>query len=221
MIAKSAVRIENGNALPGLPHGQATQRPLDNKIYIMDSLGMKAKYLLAGMLAVALMATGSHTATAASLPSNAGYETGFSPNAGALDLVVKGIHSAKSSVLVAAYSFTSKPIATALLDAHRRGVKVAVVADQDSNRKQYSAVQFLANQGVPVRTNGHYAIFHHKFMVIDGQHLETGSFNYSAAAASKNAENVLMLWNVKPIASNFAQEWQRLWNEATPVAKAY
>lgn len=182
---------------------------------------MKATNLLAGVLAAVFLAASSGMATATGLPSNAGYEAGFSPNAGALDLVVKGIQGAKSSILVAAYSFTSKPIATALLDAHRRGVKVVVVADQDSNRKQYSAVQFLANQGVPVRTNGRYAIFHHKFMVIDGQHLETGSFNYSAAAASKNAENVLMLWNVKPIASNYAQEWQRLWNEATPVAKAY
>ncbi|MDN0082460.1 phospholipase D family protein [Crenobacter sp. SG2305] len=176
------------------------------------------KSLLTVMLAMALTST---AAMATPLPAGAGYEVGFSPNAGSLELVLKGISSAKSQILVAAYSFTSKPIATALLNAHRRGVKVFVVADQKDNSKAYSAVQFLANQGVPVKVNGNYSIFHHKFMVFDGVSVETGSFNYSAAAANKNAENVLLLSNVKPLADNYTREWQRLWNEATPVAKAY
>ncbi|QND84634.1 Putative nuclease [Chromobacterium vaccinii] len=157
----------------------------------------------------------------APLPAGADYEVGFSPKAGGLVLVLQGIDGAKSSILVAAYSFTSKPIAESLLNAHKRGVKVQVVADEKSNRKGYSAAQFLANQGVPVRLNGNYAIFHHKFMVIDGQHVETGSFNYSAAAASRNAENVLLLRNVKPLASQYATEWARLWDEAMPLPKAY
>ncbi|AOZ48861.1 endonuclease [Chromobacterium vaccinii] len=158
---------------------------------------------------------------AAPLPAGADYEVGFSPNAGGLVLVLQGIDGAKSSILVAAYSFTSKPIAESLLNAHKRGVKVQVVADEKSNRKGYSAAQFLANQGVPVRLNGNYAIFHHKFMVIDGQNVETGSFNYSAAAANRNAENVLLLRNVKPLANKYAAEWTRLWDEATPLPKAY
>ena len=80
---------------------------------------------------------------------------------------------------------------------------------------------FLANQGVPVRLNGHYAIHHHKFMVVDGQHLELGSFNYSAAAASKNAENALLLWRFPALAAGYQTEWQRLWDEAEPLAPAY
>ena len=155
------------------------------------------------------------------VPAGAKYEIGFSPNAGALDAVLKVINTSKSQILVAAYSFTSKPVATALLAAHNRGVKVFVVADQKDNQKQYSATTFLANQGVPVRLNGHYAIFHHKFMVSDGVNVELGSFNYSAAAADKNAENALVLWNVKPIADAYSSEWKRLWDEATPLEKAY
>jgi len=79
----------------------------------------------------------------------------------------------------------------------------------------------LANHGVPVRLNGNYAIHHHKFMVIDDENLETGSFNYSSAAANKNAENVLLLWHVKPMAQTYRKEWQRLWNEAEPLAANY
>ena len=79
----------------------------------------------------------------------------------------------------------------------------------------------MANNGVAVKLDGNYPIFHHKFMVIDGINLETGSFNYSAAAADKNAENVLLLWNVPQIAQTYDKEWQRLWNEAQVVSPSY
>lgn len=155
------------------------------------------------------------------LSSQAAFDIGFSPRGESLNIVLNAIHAARSSILVAAYSFTSKPISTALLAAHRRGLTVKLVADEKSNRQNYSAAHFLANQGVPVRLNSHYAIHHHKFMVIDGEHLETGSFNYSAAAAQKNAENVLVLWNVKPMAHQYAIEWQRLWDEGADLRAAY
>lgn len=134
------------------------------------------------------------------LPAGSTFDVGFSPYGRALDVVLDGIADARQSILVAEYSFTSKPIATALLNAHKRGIKVFVVADQKDNSTGYSAVRFLANEGVPVRLDGNYAIHHHKFMVIDGVNLETGSFNYSAAAANRNAENALLLRNVKPLA---------------------
>ena len=149
------------------------------------------------------------------------FDIGFSPEGTAQDLILLGINQAKESILVAAYSFTSKTISLALLEAHRRGVKVMVVADKGSSGKKYSATTFLANQGVSVRTNGKYTVFHHKFMVIDGLHLKTGSFNYSASAARKNAENVLILWNVPPIAKIYTLEWSKLWNEGISVKPHY
>ena len=149
------------------------------------------------------------------------YEIGFSPKGESLQIVLKGISEAKESILVAAYSFTSKPISEALLDAHKRGVRVAVVADHKGNSGRYTAVNFLANHGVPVRLNGRYAILHHKFMVIDGSAVQLGSFNYSAAAVDKNAENVLLLKDVPGIASQYAEEWNRLWGEGVEVKPNY
>lgn len=134
---------------------------------------------------------------------------------------MKAITAAEKEILVAAYSFTSKPITEALLTAHRRGVSVWVMVDAKSNTGRYTAATFLANHDVPVRRNGKYAIMHHKFMVIDGKHVQTGSFNYSAAAVSRNAENVLMLWNMPELAGMYVQEWQRLWDEAMPVPPSY
>jgi phosphatidylserine/phosphatidylglycerophosphate/cardiolipin synthase-like enzyme len=172
------------------------------------------------LLTLCLSAIFTSNATT-SLNQGASFDVGFSPNGNSLTIVLKGIDSAQKSIHVAAYSFTSKPIATALLNASKRGVKVQVVADQKSNSSKYSAVTYLANNGVDVKLDGNYPIFHHKFMVIDGTSLETGSFNFSAAAANKNAENVLLLWNVSQLAQTYDKEWQKLWNEAQPITAKY
>ena len=145
------------------------------------------------------------------------YKLGFSPNGESLQVILHGIADAEESILVAAYSFTSKSVAEALLAAHKRGVKVAVVADRKGNSGRYTAVNFLANHKVPVRLNGRYAILHHKFMVIDGTAVQLGSFNYTAAAANRNAENVLLLMDAPSIAAQYATEWKRLWEEGVDV----
>ena len=177
------------------------------------------RWLLVLGLAVACACTGMVAVRPKA--SSCDCQVAFSPHEESLQLVLQGIENAKKSIRVAAYAFTSKPIAMALLDAHKRGVDVRVLADSKANQRAYSAVTFLANQGVPVRTNDHYAIFHHKFMVIDGEDVETGSFNYSAAAASRNAENVLFLRNVRELAAQYGAEWQHLWEEGTPVEARY
>ncbi|ALR07857.1 phospholipase D family protein (plasmid) [Xylella fastidiosa] len=181
---------------------------------------MKSCFIGRLVAAATIAVTATSAIAAQPLPAGATYDVGFSPaadSASAQDVVLRAIDSARSSIFVVAYSFTSKPIATALLAAHRRNVKVAVVADSGQNTKSYSAVWFLANQGVPVRLNDRYQATHHKFMVIDGLHVETGSFNYSSAAANRNAENALVLWNAKPLADRYGAEWARLWQESVAL----
>jgi phosphatidylserine/phosphatidylglycerophosphate/cardiolipin synthase-like enzyme len=174
------------------------------------------RFLLINILAI----TGAVNA-ATLVGSNSSFDVGFSPNGSSLQLVLRSINSAKKSIHVAAYGFTSKPIAEALLNASKRGVEVKIVADEKSNSGKYSATRYLANNKIQVKLDGNYPIFHHKFMIIDGSTLETGSFNYSAAATNKNAENVLVLWNSPNVATSYEQEWQRLWNEAAPLSAKY
>jgi phosphatidylserine/phosphatidylglycerophosphate/cardiolipin synthase-like enzyme len=173
------------------------------------------------ILALACLLLPGYCAFAATpLPAGSSYEAAFSPHGKSLELALSCIRAAERSILVAAFSFTNKRISRALREAHKRGVKVQVVADKEVNSK-YTAVAYLANQGVPVRLNGRYAIHHHKFMVIDGKHVETGSFNYSAVAVDKNAENVLVLWNVPSLAAQYAAEWTRLWDEGARLSAKY
>ncbi|MCC2624252.1 MAG: endonuclease [Burkholderiales bacterium] len=148
-------------------------------------------------------------------------DIGFSPEHTSLPVVLKVIDSAKYSICVAAYSFTSKPISQALYNAAKRGVNVRIVADAKSNKGRYTATTFLANHGLDVRLNGNYAIMHNKFMVIDDKTVETGSFNYSAAAVKNNAENVIVIWNNPQVASRYKVECNRLLNEAAKLPKSY
>ena len=139
----------------------------------------------------------------------------------AVDVVVQAIEEARASVHMAAYSFTSSPIAAALVRAHDRGIDVEVVADRKENSRSYTAANFIANHGVPTRLNGNYAIMHNKFLVIDGRNIETGSFNFTEAATKRNAENALLLRNVPDLAAEYDREWRRLWAEAEELAPRF
>jgi phosphatidylserine/phosphatidylglycerophosphate/cardiolipin synthase-like enzyme len=160
---------------------------------------------------------GSVPTSAQALPPGATAEVGFAPHRGAIGLVLKAIGESRTGIDVAAYEFTSKAIAQALLEARARGVQVRIVVDAKESRARASKAGFLASQGLSVRCNGHYSIHHNKFMVIDGHTVETGSFNYTEAAIERNAENVLVLRNVPDLSATYGKEWQRLWDEAEPM----
>lgn len=162
----------------------------------------------------------SQPSAAQSLDAKAGIEVGFSPG-NAEALVLREIAAARQSIDIAAYSFTSPTIAKALVDAHKRGVQVRAVLDKSQLSERYSGATFLANAGVPVRIDSRYAIMHNKFLVIDGQTVETGSFNYTKAAAGKNAENAIVIRDEPSVAKSYATEWKRLWDESEPIPGRY
>lgn len=138
----------------------------------------------------------------------------FSPRGGATEGIVDFIHSAKRRIRVAAYNFSSKNIASALLDAHRRGVDVKVVLDRSNNSASYSSATFLTNYGIPTRINAEYQIMHSKYIIVDGVSIQTGSFNYTKVAEERNAENVIFLRNQPEIAEQYSADWQKLWDES-------
>ena len=141
-------------------------------------------------------------------------EDAFSPRQeGATDLIVKTISEAHQSVCGAAYYFTSYPIAKALVEARQRGIEVKLV--MDGHQKHRQVIEYLERNGVSTRTNNRYAIMHDKFMIIDEQTWETGSFNFTRAAEYENAENVLAVRGSPAVIAGYARPWNRLWDEAS------
>lgn len=147
-------------------------------------------------------------------------EVAFSPDAGAEALVVKVITAARKSIRLAAYSFTSPSVVRALMEAHKRGVDVAVLVDYkaniEDNRTEASrkALGLLERAGIPVKTISSYSIHHDKYIIVDDQHVETGSYNFTAAAAKYNSENVIVVWNDSAIANQYKEHWQSRWQQS-------
>ncbi len=159
------------------------------------------------MLIVALLATVCRAQEAIHVQSSPQIEVYFSPHGGCTQAIVKELIAAKSSVQVQAYSFTSVPIAKALVDAHKRGVKVEVILDKSQRTEKYSEADFLVNMGIPTKIDTLHAIAHNKVIIVDGQTIITGSFNFTKAAEESNAENLLVIKD-KMLADKYAANWK-------------
>jgi phosphatidylserine/phosphatidylglycerophosphate/cardiolipin synthase-like enzyme len=131
----------------------------------------------------------------------------FSPRGGCTEAVVAALEAARETVLVQAYSFTSAPVAGALKAAHDRGVDVRVVLDRSQRSERYTSATFLQHAGIPTWIDSAHAIAHNKVMVIDGETVITGSFNFTKAAEEHNAENLMVLRD-PGLAARYAENWE-------------
>jgi phosphatidylserine/phosphatidylglycerophosphate/cardiolipin synthase-like enzyme len=132
----------------------------------------------------------------------------FSPKGGCTENIVEQINTAKSEILVQAYSFTSAPIAKALLYAHKRDVNVQVILDKSQKSGKYTSATFISNAGIPTYIDNAHAIAHNKIIIIDKETVITGSFNFTKAAEEKNAENVLVIKS-KELANVYPDNWYK------------
>lgn len=130
-------------------------------------------------------------------------------------LLLAQIDSAQKEILIAIYNITRKNITRALTRAVRRGVKVRLqyeATKREDGDNMEEAIAFMTSQGVkclPVRMPNERAIMHHKFTVIDGRRVLTGSFNYTSSASTLNHENVVLIDSTE-IARRFAEEFESM-----------
>jgi phospholipase D len=117
----------------------------------------------------------------------------FTPESQCTPGILNAINSAKSSIFVQAYSFTSAPIANALVEAKARGVDVQVILDKSQPTAKGSQLNTLIASHVPVSIDQVTGIAHNKVMIIDDTYVLTGSFNFTNSADTRNAENILLL----------------------------
>ena len=117
----------------------------------------------------------------------------FSPKGGCTEAVVRELAHARQEILVQAYSFTSKAIAQALADARHRGVRVEILLDRSNEQEMHTELGDLLGQGLKPLIDAHHAIAHNKVILIDQHTLITGSFNFTHAAETDNAENLVVI----------------------------
>lgn len=94
-----------------------------------------------------------------------------------------------------------------------------VLADKSQRTERNSTVPALVAAGVPVMEDYRPAIAHNKVVVLDGERVITGSFNFTYSAEHRNAENALVLDDASVVAQyiqNFVRrkDASRIWNSA-------
>ncbi len=81
-----------------------------------------------------------------------------------------------------------------------------MILDKSQRSEKYSSADFVAHAGIPTFIDAKHAIAHNKIMVIDGETVLTGSFNFTKAAEEKNAENLLVIRD-RGIAERYTSNW--------------
>jgi len=146
--------------------------------------------VLALWCCLAVLALAPPAVQAAAQPRWAVY---FSPQGGCTEAIVTAVGQARRSLHIEAYTFTSHPILKAVIAAQTRGVEVAVILDAGAAEEQYSVLRSLVADRVPTWIDAAYHIAHNKIMIIDGETVITGSFNFTRSAEEYNAENLLVI----------------------------
>jgi len=136
-------------------------------------------------------------------------ECHFAPEDGIQDEILAEIREADETIDVLAFSFTSRDIAEAMARRAKKGVRIRCLFEKRNAGSTYSRDDYLARNGALVRLDTNQHTMHHKVIIIDGDTVVTGSYNFSNAAEKKNDENVLIIHG-PDIAKAYTAEFERL-----------
>jgi len=145
------------------------------------------------------------------------------PAAGGCDplaTVIREIDGSRNTILIQMYTLTSEEIVRALINAKNRGVDVRAIVDKSQlqdDPDDRAAAGRLASAGIPVVVDTLPGLMHDKIMIIDGETVLTGSFNYTWSAEHRNAENLLVI-NDPKLAAEYGQNWNSCAARSQPLA---
>jgi phosphatidylserine/phosphatidylglycerophosphate/cardiolipin synthase-like enzyme len=163
-------------------------------------------------LATAIAALGLVVAAA---PACAAIHRCFTSGQDCTNAIVQAIDAANKELLVQAYGFTSCPIIAAIGRAKKRGVKVKVLLDLTNEQERYAGViAFLRDRAIEPLIDHTVKIQHNKVIVIDLRSVLTGSFNFTASAQKRNAENLVIIRSRRN-----AREYRRNWHTRAAVSR--
>ena len=127
--------------------------------------------------------------------------------------------TAHQNIKIAIYTFTNKKFYKALRSAARRGVKIKIVADYESNKNQrhYSIIPQLKKlRNIEIKFlrgigKGRYkGIMHMKLFIVDDRVVGFGSVNYTYSAFHNNYE-LLYINDDWTFTKRFIKIFDKLW----------
>jgi phosphatidylserine/phosphatidylglycerophosphate/cardiolipin synthase-like enzyme len=126
-----------------------------------------------------------------------------------MPVIINEVNQAQQSIRFMSFSFTDFDLAQAMLTRSQAGVGVSGVFETVGSQTEASEMTYLFCNGVTVFQDGNPGILHNKVIIIDGQTVISGSFNFSSNAVNSNDENVVIIKN-REIAQLYLAEWERI-----------
>ena len=140
----------------------------------------------------------------------------FSPGPDCRVAIEQAMETALDELLICVFTISDDRLSDAIQRAHRNGLTVRVLSDNEKMDDRGNDIERLAASGVNVRIDRSPEHMHHKFMVVDGQTVLTGSYNWTRSAETRNEENLVVL-DDPILAGRFAEKFERIWNLSDPV----
>ena len=122
------------------------------------------------------------------------------------------IDKAKQSLLICVFTISDNKITESILAAHKRGVSIKIITDNDKSTDKGSDIHQIASAGISVKMDMSRHHMHHKFAIKDSNTLLTGSYNWTRSAEIYNQENFIIT-NNKKLVKSFRKEFDKLWEE--------
>ena len=139
-------------------------------------------------------------------------EASFSPGNDCLQTIQRCLRHARQRIDICVFTLSDDRITEEVLAAHRRGVAVRIVTDNDKEYDAGSDISRLRDAGIPVVVDRTEAHMHHKFAIFDGERLLSGSYNWTRSAGQYNEENVV-LSNDRQLVGTFSAQFEKLWRQ--------
>lgn len=146
--------------------------------------------------------------------TNTGVAIAFSPGEDGLNLLIRELRGARTQLDICVFTITDDRVTREIIDAQQRGVAVRVVTDNDKQFDTGSDIARLVREDVPIRFDPDSDHMHHKFAIVDGKRLITGSYNWTRGA-TRNHENLTVLTDRK-LLDAFDKAFERLWKQFKP-----
>ncbi len=137
-------------------------------------------------------------------------EAYFSPGEACLRIILQRLRAATRHISICVFTLSDDRITAEILAAHRRGVALRLITDNDKEFDAGSDVDALRRAGIAVVVDRTEAHMHHKFALFDDQWLLNGSYNWTRSACQYNEENLVQT-NDPALVSSFAAQFAALW----------
>lgn len=138
--------------------------------------------------------------------------TYFSPGDDCRNKIISLINNAKKTIKICVFTISDNKIVQAILDAHKRGISITIISDNDKSNDKGSDINYLSDKGIEVILDHSAHHMHHKFALFDEKILLNGSFNWTRSASNVNQENILVTAEPE-LVSDFVEQFQILKNE--------